>query len=71
MATAITFASAGRDGALVQIVDESPEEVLALVRSSEDGTPVKLTADGKPVFVNRATIAFWRLHGQSDPTRSQ
>jgi hypothetical protein len=71
MATAITFASAGRDGALVQIVDQSPEEVVALVTGSGEGAPVKLTTEGKPVFVNQATIAFWRLHGASDPERSQ
>ncbi len=71
MATAITFASAGRDGALVQIVDQSPEEVVALVAGSEEGAPLELTTDGNPVFVNRSTIAFWRLHGQSDPERSQ
>jgi len=71
MATAITFASAGRDGALVQIVDQSPDEVFVLVAGGEEGTPVKLTNDGHPVFVNRATIAFWRQHGRSDPERSQ
>lgn len=70
MATAITFASAGRDGALVQIVDQSPEEVVALVAGSE-GAPLELTTDGNPVFVNQSTIAFWRLHGRSDPERSQ
>ena len=71
MPTAITFASAGRDGALVQVVDQSPDEVFALVAEGEEDAPVRLTNDGQPVFVNRATIAFWRLHGVGDPQRSQ
>jgi len=71
MATAITFASTGRDGALVQIVDQSPDEVFALVTEAEARSPVKLTNDGQPVFVNPAMIALWRLHGRGDPERSQ
>jgi hypothetical protein len=71
MATSITFASAGRDGALVQIVDQSPDEVFVLVTGGEERTPIKLTTDGNPVYVNPATIAFWRQHGISDPERSQ
>jgi hypothetical protein len=71
MATAITFASAGRDGALVQIVDQSPDDVFSLVTAAEASSPIKLTHDGQPVFVNPETIAFWRLHGETDPERSQ
>lgn len=64
MSTMIYFGAGGEQSLSVR-VNEDPNEVFQKLNEAH-GQPFALTpASGEgPVYVNPATIAYWKLHGK-------